>query len=241
MRIEFNSLTVTRGGKTVINNLTAHMPGPGMYQVVGPNSAGKTTLLLTAIGALKPSSGVVVVEPHNSVSYMPQNLDIPLDAPISAFEFVANHLRTWSRKREVKLDVKARTESFLELVGVPRKLWNERVTKLSGGMLRRVLLARALAPDAQVILLDEPLTGVDPEGKVDIADLLCSLARSKLVVLTNHDPVLMVDCTNKILLLGYGFYDYGTPEEILKYEVLRKFYKRCAIEVERHVHIVDWH
>lgn len=241
LKVEINSLTVYRGGKAVLDNLSAIMLGPGLYQVVGPNSAGKTTLLLTVIGALKPHSGYAIVEPHDSISYMPQSFDIPLEAPISAYEFVANYLRLWSKKRKFKVDVKSRVENVLDALNIPRKLWNERLTRLSGGMLRRVLLARALVSDAKVLLLDEPLTGVDPEGKVDIAELLCTISADKLVILTNHDPVLMLECTRKILLLGYGFYDYGTPEEILKYEVLSKFYKKCAIEVERHVHVVDWH
>ncbi|MEM4224501.1 MAG: ATP-binding cassette domain-containing protein [Desulfurococcaceae archaeon] len=243
-RIYYNRLTVKRGCREVITDLTAEMPGPGLYQVVGPNSVGKTTLILATLGALKPQSGSIHVEPgvdEGGVSYMPQDFNIPMEAPISTYEFVRNYLDLWRRKHGIKVDLNTRTSEILEMVGVPRSLWSERLTRLSGGMVRRALLARTLAPNTPILLLDEPLTGVDPEGKVDIAELLGELSKRKLIVMTNHDPLLVLDYTKKMLLLGYNHYVYGEPSELMKYEVLSKFYKKCAIEIERHVHVVDWH
>ena len=246
MRISYESVSVKRGEKLVINNLTASMEGPGLYQVIGPNGAGKTTLLLVTLGVVKPVSGRVVVEPGNSerrtVSYMPQDFELPRDAPMSTYEFVENYLELW-RGRFLKRDpgVDSRVREVLELVGIPRNLWNEKLTHLSGGMVKRALLARTLAPDTPIVLLDEPLSNIDPEGKVDVAEILGSLSRSKLIVITSHDPILLLEYTRKVLLLGYGYYHYGEPSEALKYEVLSKFYKKCAIELEKHVHIVDWH
>ncbi|MEM3346365.1 MAG: ATP-binding cassette domain-containing protein, partial [Desulfurococcaceae archaeon] len=172
---------------------------------------------------------------------MPQDFNIPMEAPISTYEFVRNYLDLWKRKHGIKVDLNTRTSEVLEMVGVPRSLWSERLTRLSGGMVRRALLARTLAPNTPILLLDEPLTGVDPEGKVDIAELLGELSKRKLIVMTNHDPLLVLDYTKKMLLLGYNHYVYGEPSELMKYEVLSKFYKKCAIEIERHVHVVDWH
>lgn len=241
MKVSCEKLTVKRGERLVLRDLSVVFEGPGLYQVVGPNGVGKTTLLLTIIGVVKPISGRVLVEPAGAVSYMPQSFELPVDAPISVFEFVENYLKLWSKRRSSKVDVESRVREVLELVGVPSSLWHEKLSRLSGGMVRRTLLARALSPDTPIVLLDEPFSGVDPEGKVDIADILGSLSKNKLVILTNHDPILLLDYTKKLLLLGYEFYSYGVPDEVLKYEVLSKFYKRCAIEIEKHVHVVDWH
>lgn len=249
MKIVLESLTIKRGDKVVLSNLSAIMEGPGLYQVIGPNSSGKTTLLLTILGTIRPVSGRVHVEVSGFTrkkgvfAYMPQSFSIPCDAPITVYEFVEGPLRLkkpWPRVLKAITEI-SRVKEVLELVGVPKSLWNEKLFNLSGGMVQRVFLARTLVTNAPILLLDEPLSGIDPEGKVDVAELLGKLSREKLIVVTSHDPVILLEYTKKVLLLGYNYYTYGDVDEVLKYEVLSKFYKKCAVELEKHVHIVDWH
>ncbi|MEM0005107.1 MAG: metal ABC transporter ATP-binding protein [Desulfurococcaceae archaeon] len=250
MKVIIEALTIKRGSKIVISNLSASMEGPGLYQVIGPNGSGKTTLMLTILGVIKPTSGSIRVELNNRnhngpiFSYMPQSYSIPKDAPITVYEFVKGYYelsKPWPRflHRDISVDEKIRRA--LELVNIPKSMWMEQLRNLSGGMLQRVFLARTLVIDAPMILLDEPLSNIDPDGKVDIAELLGELSRGKLIITTSHDPILLLDYTKKILLLGYGFHAYGDVNEILKYEILSKFYKKCAVELDKHVHIVDWH
>lgn len=248
MKIIVEKLVVKRRNRMIFNGLDAEFEGPGLYQVIGPNGAGKTTLLLTILGFIKPESGRINIEVEGGrtlvVSYMPQQYQIPRDAPITTIEFIESYYELLNRKHGIqtsKQSSQRRIEEVLELVGVPRSLWSEKLSRLSGGTLQRVFLARAIVADPQILLLDEPFSNVDPEGKVDLADLLGTLAKSKLLVVTSHDPILLLEHTKKILILGHGYYSFGSPEEILKYDILSKFYKKCAVEIEKHVHIIDWH
>ena len=242
MQVRLESVSVKRGGKVVLRNITATFTGPGLYQVIGPNGSGKTTLLLTVIGRVKPVTGRVLVDNivvrstesvRGLVSYMPQNYTIPLDAPVTLYEFVENLARISGRVVSV--------EEALELAGISRSYWSRKLSELSGGLLQRAMLARTLVLDTPIVLLDEPFSNIDPEGKTDISDHIGELSRRKLVVVTSHDPTLLLDYTERILVLGYGNYVFGTIDDILRLEVLSKFYKKCAVELKKHIHIIDWH
>lgn len=242
MQVRLESVSVKRGGRVVLRNITATFTGPGLYQVIGPNGSGKTTLLLTVIGRVKPVTGRVLVDNivvrstesvRGLVSYMPQNYTIPLDAPVTLYEFVENLARISGRVVSV--------EEALELAGISRSYWSRKLSELSGGLLQRAMLARTLVLDTPIVLLDEPFSNIDPEGKTDISDHIGELSRRKLVVVTSHDPTLLLDYTERILVLGYGNYVFGTIDDILRLEVLSKFYKKCAVELKKHIHIIDWH
>jgi len=242
VQVRLESVSVKRGGKVVLRNITATFTGPGLYQVIGPNGSGKTTLLLTVIGRVKPVTGRVLVDNivvrstesvRGLVSYMPQNYTIPLDAPVTLYEFVENLARISGRVVSV--------EEALELAGISRSYWSRKLSELSGGLLQRAMLARTLVLDTPIVLLDEPFSNIDPEGKTDISDHIGELSRRKLVVVTSHDPTLLLDYTERILVLGYGNYVFGTIDDILRLEVLSKFYKKCAVELKKHIHIIDWH
>ncbi|MEM4481536.1 MAG: ATP-binding cassette domain-containing protein [Desulfurococcaceae archaeon] len=243
-----DSVTVIRGGKVVLSNLSAELRGPGLFQVIGPNGSGKTTLLLTIMGFIKPHKGRVLISTQcgsngrRPFSYMPQSFSTPSYAPITVYEFVKNYLaltRSWPRLWGVKVD--DYVVEALELVGIPRSNWEEKISKLSSGMVQRAMLARTLALDAPIVLLDEPLSSIDPSGKAEIADLLARTSRERTVIVTSHDPLLLVRYTKKVLLLGFGEYVYGDTGEVLRKETLQRFYKKCAIELETQTHITDWH
>ena len=242
MKVELQNITVKRGSKIVLNQLTASFTGPGLYQVIGPNGSGKTTLLLTIIGRIKPIAGRVLVDGvvvnnpgliRGLVSYMPQQYAIPVDAPLTLYEFVWN-IASVSKKS-------INVEEILELTGIGREHWFKKISQLSSGLLQRAMLARTLALGTPIILLDEPLSNIDPEGKVDLSHYIGELSKRKLVIVTSHDPILLLDYTSKILVLGPGYYAFGSAEEILKLEVLSKFYRKCAVELQKHIHIIDWH
>ncbi|MEM4718428.1 MAG: ATP-binding cassette domain-containing protein, partial [Desulfurococcaceae archaeon] len=242
------SLTVKRGDKIVLKELNAEFTGPGLYQVIGPNGSGKTTLLLAILGAIRPMSGTIEIGVPRGYSkplfsFAPQTYSIPSDAPITVYEFLSNYLDltcSWPRVFP-RHDWSGRVKGILEAFHVPSSLWSEKIYNLSGGILQRVFLARAFVVDALYTLLDEPLSNIDPEGKVEVAEIIGEFSKNRLVIITSHDPVLLLDYTKKILLLGYGFYEFGDVDSIMKYDVLRKFYKKCAIEIEKHIHIADWH
>ncbi|MGC8953170.1 MAG: metal ABC transporter ATP-binding protein [Desulfurococcus sp.] len=251
--IELIDLTVKRGHTLVLNNLNAVFEGPGLIQVIGPNGAGKTTLLLTILGLIKPVKGAVRIRNtelknssgglYKTISYIPQKFYIPRDAPITLWEFVESYIRAYEGGMPFRSShtVNRRIESALEMAGLPKDSWGKKISELSGGQLQRALMARVLSVDSEIVLMDEPLSNIDPEGRGALAEIIGKLSSRKLLVVTNHDPVLLLPYTSKILLLGYGEYRYGDPDSILSREVLTKIYKSCAIVFGEHAHIADWH
>ncbi|MEM2009817.1 MAG: metal ABC transporter ATP-binding protein [Thermosphaera sp.] len=253
MRIALDDLTIIRGGKLIVKNLTATFKGPGLIQVIGPNGAGKTTLFLTILGLIKPVSGRIYINDIDAtgspgklksmVSYLPQKFEIPRNLPITVQELMECCIRLnnhWPRTFSKKIDSE-KIVSALKLVGLTEDFWDAPVSSLSGGQFQRVMIARTLALNTPMIIMDEPLSNIDPEGKKTIADLLGSISREKLLILSSHDPILLMPYTSRILLLGNGLAFYGPPQEVLARGVLGKIYGECFIEARDHVHIVDWH
>ena len=236
-----------------ILSLNVRFKGPALIQVIGPNGAGKTTLLKLILGLIKPVHGKVMIngcdvtgkpeKVNNIIGYVPQ-LVLDTMYPITPFEMVLNslllHKRKWPRIF-VKKDEIEKAKEVLEAVDLPKDEWNKRFSELSGGQKQRVLLARAMVYDPEILLLDEPLSAVDPLGKVELASLIGKLAENKLVIVTSHDPILLLPYTDRILLLNRTYYLIGEPEEILKVDVLRNVYGESAVLLDQHVHISDEH
>ena len=107
--------------------------------------------------------------------------------------------------------------------------------------MQRVLIARALVHDPQILLMDEPLSAVDPRGRAELARLIGGLGEEKLVIVTSHDPALLLEYTRSIILLNRRVVAVGPPSELLRIELLRKVYGGAAIILEPHVHICDSH
>ncbi len=250
--IGVEDLEVELNGEKILSGLTFRIEGPSLIQVIGPNGAGKTTLLKTIIGLIKPKRGRITLDGvpadpkrlSNIVGYVPQMTLSEVPIPITAWEVVLNslllHRKRFPRIRAGKSDFE-KVRKTLELVDLPEDRWHKRFDKMSGGERQRVLLARALVYDPQILLLDEPLSAVDPLGKVEMAELIGKLAESKLVMVTSHDPILLLPYTDKIILLNRSYYAVGKPEEILTLDVLKNVYGESAILLESHVHISDEH
>ncbi|MEM1927552.1 MAG: ATP-binding cassette domain-containing protein [Acidilobaceae archaeon] len=199
-----------------LKNVTLKLEGPKLIQVLGPNGAGKTTLLKAVAGMLEASSGRVLVcgldvakdykRVSALVSYMPQTNKPPPLTPLTVAELAEVFSRGSSR--EVVAE-------YLEKVGLPRRAWEARLSELSGGSFQRALLAAVLASRAPIILLDEPLASVDPEGRAQIAELLGEESRRRLVVVTSHDPHPLLEQTKMVVLLNKIVVAAGDPEEVL--------------------------
>jgi zinc/manganese transport system ATP-binding protein len=175
---------------------------------------------------------------------MPQYEHVELrESPVTPYDLVSSALvlrRRWPRLRVNPEEAKL-VEEALEAVGLPRSVWRLRLGELSGGQLQRVLLARALVHRPPILLLDEPLSAIDPRGRAELAKLIGDLGEEKLVIVTSHDPVLLLRYTKGVVLLNRKVVAAGPPEEVLRLDMLRKVYGAAVLEVGVHPHICDSH
>lgn len=176
-------------GRKVIKDLTLDIPKGGIFGLLGPNGAGKTTLMKTIAGLVRPTAGEVSILGHDAVrrdSSLRRMVGlIPQDNNLERELTVEEALLVYARLFGVP-NVKAKVEVAIERFALA-DMRNKRVRFLSGGMMRRVLIARCLMPEPELLLLDEPTVGLDPDVRQDIWAIVQSLAdEGKTIVLTTH-------------------------------------------------------
>ncbi|WP_244403871.1 metal ABC transporter ATP-binding protein [Pyrolobus fumarii] len=253
-RVEVHGVKVAYRGDTVLDVDRLVFEGPGLYQLLGPNGAGKSTLIRVIVGLIKPSEGEVLIngvrvegKPELAgkyIGYVPQHEHVGhFDFPVTPFDLVASALllrRPWPRVKTPRW-VREHVEKVLDEVGLPRDSWHKSVSELSGGQLQRVLIARALVHNPPILLMDEPLSAVDPRGRVELARVIGELSKDRLVIVASHDPALLLEYTKGVVLLNRRVVATGHPDEVLRVEVLKRVYGDVALIIERHVHICDSH
>ena len=246
-RVAVEGATVRFGDSYALRGVSVDLQGPGIVQVLGPNGAGKTTLLRLIAGLVKPETGRVVVDGVNVtgdpgragrlVAYTPQLASRPPRVPVTPLDLLETSLRA----RKLR-GYRSRAREALKAVGLEPGLWGRPLYTLSGGQLQRVLLARALASGARVLLLDEPLSAVDPRGRGEIAGLIAREAGERLVVASSHDPTLLLAATRWIVVMDSGrVAAQGPPGEVLVPERLAQTYGGSLSVHGGHVHLGDSH
>ncbi len=255
MELRVERLSAGYGGEVVVKEVSFTASSPALVQVLGPNGAGKTTLLRAILGILEPYDGRVLVDGEDLTGrperigriagYVPQITGAPRSYyPLTAWEMVESALllkeRRWPRLL-ASGDDRRRIEETLRSLGLGREAWHRNVWSLSGGQRQRVLIARALVAGPKLLVMDEPLSSVDPVGRAELARLIGRLASEKLVIVTSHDPMLLLPYTKLIILVNRDRFIAGPPSEVLTLENTRMIYGEAVISVERHIHIADSH
>nr|WP_233552699.1 anchored repeat-type ABC transporter ATP-binding subunit [Jiangella rhizosphaerae] len=215
-------MTVGLGGRTVLRDIDLTLDLGDLTGLIGPNGAGKTTLLRSILGLVRVASGRVLVDgrpvrPRRStVGYVPQRHEFAWDFPIS----VENAVMT-GRTGRIGLLRRPGVEDWravaaaLERVGMT-DLARRPVGELSGGQRQRVLVARALALQPRVLLLDEPFTGLDLPTQELLTGLFQELAgEDKAVLMTTHDLLGALDTCTRIALLNRTIVADAPPSELL--------------------------
>ena len=229
--IEIHDLTVAYRTQPVLWDIDVSLPEGHLIAIVGPNGAGKSTLLKAVLGLVKPITGWVQVygeryERRRSwVGYVPQRESVDWDFPTSALDVVTMGLygrigwlrRPSSRHREI-----ART--CLEKVGIA-DLAHRQISQLSGGQQQRVFLARALAQDAKLYLMDEPFAGVDATTEKAVLSLLQGLRREgRTVVAVHHDLQTVAEYFDYVVLLNLRLVAAGPVATTFTQENLQRTY-----------------
>jgi manganese/zinc/iron transport system ATP- binding protein len=229
--IEVHDLTVAYRKKPVLWDIDFDVPEGKLIAVIGPNGAGKSTLIKTIMGLIEPVSGKILVygkpvdRERPRIAYVPQRESVDWDFPISVYELVLmgrySHLKLF--RRPGSNDRRIATEA-LEKVGMAEYAGRQ-ISQLSGGQQQRVFLARALAQQADIYLMDEPLAGVDAATETTIFELLGVLRdEGKTVLVVHHDLQSVTGNFDWVMLLNLRLVAFGPREEVFTTENLQKAY-----------------
>ena len=223
--LEFKNVTLGYGGKAVLPPVNLHLGKGEFLGVVGPNGAGKTTLLKAILGILSPLAGKVTRDKNLRFGYVPQR-QIPDELyPLSVKEIVEMSrypfLKPWQR---AKGHHQERVKKALSQAGIT-DLAGVAFRELSGGQKQRTLLARALAADPQVLVLDEPTNGMDIRAEHAIMEIVEQLNREGLsVIMVTHLLNLVANRAGTLLLLNDQVV-WGKADQVLTGQVLSQTYK----------------
>lgn len=226
--LKVKDLRVAFGSETVIEHLSFEVEKGEVLAVIGPNGAGKTVLFRTLLGIL-PHEGLVEWLPNIKIGYVPQKLFVAKDLPMTVLDFL-----------RLKSAPEAEINEALEAVGLqPEKVIRVRLGELSGGQMQRVMIAYALINHPDVLLFDEPTTGVDIGGEETIYNVLGKLHREHglTIVLITHDFNIVYRYAEKVLCLNKEKVCFGAPKEALDPKILEKLYgSQVAIYPHEHTH-----
>jgi len=218
--LEIDNLTVRYEKVTALENVTFHLHPGERVAVVGPNGAGKSTLFKVIAGVLPPNQGKVNIygygpDGHICIAYVPQRSQVDWQFPVNVSDVVMMGrigklgLLRWPKKKDWSV-----VQQSLQVVGLG-SLAQRQISELSGGQQQRMFIARALAQEAELMLMDEPFTGLDINSQEDILTILDELQKRGVTILAStHDLNLAADSFNKVMLLNRHLVGFGLPQEV---------------------------
>lgn len=228
--IELQQVCKTYDGRTVLDGVNLLLNDREICTLIGPNGAGKSTLVKLIAGLELPDSGRILRLAGLRVGYVPQRLRLDSSMPLKVSRFLS-----------LADSSKANRAAVLEQLGILH-LSNSQVNSLSGGELQRVLLARAMLRKPQLLVLDEPLQGVDVAGQVTLYRLIASL-RDQLgcaILMVSHDLHLVMAQTDSVVCLNQHVCCQGKPDSVSKHpEYLRLFGRNVADDIAVYTHNHD--
>ena len=218
--IECKNLSVNYDGKAVVNGLSFTVEQGDALCIVGENGSGKTTRIKAILGLVKHSGGEVIFGEglnRNEIGFLPQQTELQRDFPASVNEIVLSGcinnigIRPFFSKKE--RNAAKKNMGLLGISDLKKRCYQE----LSGGQQQRVLLARALCATKKIILLDEPVAGLDPIVTAELYSVIKKLNREQkiTVIMVSHDIASSIDIANKILHLNHKSSFFGSTEEYI--------------------------
>ena len=253
--VDFADLAVRYGTALALQDITFSIAAGSLAAVIGPNGGGKSTLLKSIVGLVKPHRGRVLVNGRPSprmrrqIGFVPQLEQVDWNFPVSVWDVVMMGLtpqrglfRTHSRQN------RAAAAQALDTVNLPH-LRRRSIGELSGGQRRRVLLARAIAARPSVLLLDEPMNGLDPNAQHGFLDIIDQLrSDGATVIMSTHDLTCVSARASDVALINRRLIAYGPPEEVLLESVIAEAFGHQlvvhaaggAYALHHHDHKVRW-
>ncbi|MFA5987576.1 MAG: metal ABC transporter ATP-binding protein [Candidatus Paceibacterota bacterium] len=214
--LDVTGLTVSFDGQEVISDINFSVKKGDVFAVLGPNGAGKSVLFRALVG-LVAYKGAVVWKKDIKVNYVPQRLSIEKDFPIDVGEFMA--IRAGKNSAVIS--------KALELTGLDGNfILDKKLASLSGGQFQRVMIAWSILNDPDVILFDEPMTGIDVGGEETIYNLLYKLnkTRGTTILIISHDLGMVFKYSTSVLCLNKTMFCLGHPHEVITEENMAHIY-----------------
>jgi manganese/zinc/iron transport system ATP- binding protein len=229
--LEIHDLTVSYDQSPVLWNVDLSLPAGKLIGILGPNGAGKSTLIKAIMGLVPVTGGYVKIfdrelnDVRSRISYVPQRESVDWNFPASVLDVVM--MGTYGKlglfRRPGKKEKKIAMDC-LEKVGM-QSFVNRQISELSGGQQQRVFIARALAQEADLYLMDEPFAGVDMATETAIFQLLQEMtAAGKTVIVVHHDIHSAMNYFDWIIMLNLHLVASGPKAEVVTEELLRKTY-----------------
>lgn len=228
LRVE--NLSVRIGSDSILKDVNLHVHCGEMVALIGPNGAGKSTFLKAILGQREYEGVIAFSEPGQRskkprIGYVPQSPAFDPSDPVSVSDLFACCM---SRRPAFLGLGKGMRETVLECLERVHgeDLIDKRVGTLSGGELQRILLALALEPMPNILILDEPLSGVDVEGMETLMDMLDEIRETYdlSILMTTHDFSMLSRYADQVVLIDHGIKMQGTPEDVLSSEAFHKVF-----------------
>jgi manganese/iron transport system ATP-binding protein len=245
-RLEVDNISVAYGDKPALKDLSFQVPHGARIAVVGPNGAGKSTLFKALVGLLPLQSGRILIHGlslgnhKDCVAYIPQREEVDWRFPVTVSDVVMMgrfNTRGWFA-RPNREDQQAVQRSLEEMH--ISDLANASISDLSGGQQQRVFLARAIAQEPHILLMDEPFNGVDVTTREATLNLLEHLhERQVTAIISTHDLNLAATRFETVLLINMGLVAYGPAHEVLTQENLRRAFGSSLMVLENGSMLVD--
>ena len=227
---KIEDLGVVIGSTTILEHVNVHLHCGQLLALIGPNGAGKTTLFRAILGELEHTGHLHFLpvqgkagERMPRIGYVPQKLEMDSLAPISVRDVFAGATSRWPVWLGCRAPVFRRAFDMLRTVG-GEQLIDRKMGRLSGGELQRVLLALALTPVPEILLLDEPVSGVDPAG-IELFYQMVSQFRKDFdlaILLISHDLPAVARFADRMIFLNRTILADGTPREVLGHPIVRQ-------------------
>lgn len=233
--VDLKNVCFYYGQTPVLENISLSVKQNDFLAIIGPNGGGKTTLLKIILGLLKPDSGTIKIfgsspeEGRKSIGYLPQYTHFDPDFPINVFDVVIMGRYKGMLKKYSQDDRKSAADALKTVEMFKHR--NRHISMLSTGQLQRVLIARAIVKEPELLLLDEPMASLDPEMQISIYELLLELNKKMAVVFVTHDIGAISVYVEKIACLNRKLFYHGPKEGSLG--KLEEAY-RCPVEILAH-------
>ncbi len=234
-KISVKDIGVKKGKETLLNNVSFDLFCGQLTVLIGVNGAGKTTLLKSILNEIK-HDGSVSFESHHgekieniTIGYVPQHLDFDHSAPISVEDFMLLGRKSspvcFFKNKKLKKDI----DELLEKVGC-LEIKHKTLGVLSGGEIQRVMLANALYPQPELLILDEPVSGVDLKGSEKFYEVISDLKKNyhMAIAMVSHDMGIVKEYADNVILINKSVLKSGSADEVLSSEEFKQSFFRVG-------------